>query len=619
MQNDNIINKARRLGLDATDVNKIAAQVGVDSSDLDTLENILDERLEEQSINQRNLVDTHNKFNPGNLDNSSFGEREYNQAKNQNGGFDNNYYSNRGKDLDKKVEDAEQEKNNSQKEQIKKNDNGEEVRSLKNKNIFDKVKDNANLLKAKNDRIQNKISNAKANAYRMSHPKEVVKDKVSETAKEGAKKIGQKASETGKQVAKQTGKALLAFIKKNPYVLGVILIVFFIILLLLFLMGVASNSNYFQEECDIFPMNDTRLSRDDFIIKLTEYFQNEPKEYGDVFLENAGNIYDISISNNINPELVVVRAIAEGGSPGKETNNYWGIKCYNGQDSCETYESFDLGVLSFIEIVAEYETVTEMMQRYAYIGDYWYNPGSSSLGGCYYFPYIRSFMSENRAFDLELVCEESKKCYDGTQPSCTETTEEDQEAYAEYNVSIMADLREKIFGLEPEVCDKFNAECALYNQWDSKWGYIHLGSSAANMSKYGCAVTALAIGISCSGTDLTVENFDAGLFVRYLNQGNCFDIHGNINWTCKAISDVAPAVKHVTRVNFAGKTTSEKNAIIDSYNDGHHFIILHNNVQGHFVVYSSTASLTYEAMDPNGGKIAHHAISAIDRIEVFEY
>ena len=75
-----------------------------------------------------------------------------------------------------------------------------------------------------------------------------------------------------------------------------------------------------------------------------------------------------------------------------------------------------------------------MMKKYAYIGKYWYNPGSWSTGGCIYFNYIRQYMSTGRQSTVNSVCNSSNHC-DTSGGVCTGTTDEDQTAYATWQVA----------------------------------------------------------------------------------------------------------------------------------------------------------------------------------------
>ena len=195
-----------------------------------------------------------------------------------------------------------------------------------------------------------------------------------------------------------------------------------------------------------FSVHETSLTEDQFCSGLRTYCNNH--DCG-VFSVNCNQIYKTSISANVNPELVVARAMCEGFSPGGSTNNYWGIACTNtgGGKDCQTYSSLDAGIRGFASVVSKYNTASEMMSKYAYIGAYWYNPGSWSTGGCKYFSYIRQYMSTSRQSTVAGVCGSSAHC-DTSGGQCTPTTSEDQNAYATWQVANkMGPIRYNIWGL----------------------------------------------------------------------------------------------------------------------------------------------------------------------------
>lgn len=200
-----------------------------------------------------------------------------------------------------------------------------------------------------------------------------------------------------------------------------------------------------------FSVHETSLSKEEFASKVRAYCLTNScsSTFMNVFVSNIESIYDVSINANVNPELVIIRGSKEGMSPGGSTNNYWGIGCTNGSGvgACHRYSSLTEGVKGFANVVSQYETVSQMMGRYAYIGAVWYNPGSWSLGGCKYLPYISKYMSASRASYVEGVCSSSKTCETKGQTSCTPTTQEDQDAYAMYNASSMVNMRYVMFGL----------------------------------------------------------------------------------------------------------------------------------------------------------------------------
>lgn len=197
-----------------------------------------------------------------------------------------------------------------------------------------------------------------------------------------------------------------------------------------------------------FSVHETSLTKEEFVTKVRSYCNTHTcsSTMRNVFAGHAEEIYDYSIANNVNPELVVIRAMNEGFSPGGSTNNYWGIKCYNGQgtSACAKYSSLSAGIAGFASAVSGYENASDMMSKYAYIGTYWYNPGSWSLGGCPYYSYINKYMSSSRSVVVGNACSASS-C---SGSSCLKTTDEDQKAYATWQVNDkMVPLRYNIFGL----------------------------------------------------------------------------------------------------------------------------------------------------------------------------
>ncbi len=198
-----------------------------------------------------------------------FGEREYNAAKDEKGHYDKNYYAERQKDLDQKVAEADSER----KKNWKMNEGHEDERpesdgsNNSNKNVWDKVKDQANYANARKDQMANKVANVKNKAYQVTHPGEILKDKASEKIQEKTDDLKQavkdKISKLNKnqatkqakdQAKKNVGKVIGEFIKKNPTLLiyaGVIIAVLFIIIFIILLFSDSDllYSYDYQEAC----------------------------------------------------------------------------------------------------------------------------------------------------------------------------------------------------------------------------------------------------------------------------------------------------------------------------------------------------------------------------------
>ena len=262
MQSDNIIEKARQLGLNtgnssssADNLRTIASQVGLSEFnsmyDLNKLENILDQRLSEaRDAEKANISDIEQLDNGGPIRNEKFGQKEYDKAK-KDGVYDSNHYKAKQQELDKKAEELNQERQKNWK--MKNGENGPvkaDGSNTKRKSKMDRVMDNLNYAKAKKDAITNKIDEAKANTYNALHPvehaKNLAKSKAKNAVNQAKKQVGNKA----KMAAKAAGKKIVAFIAANPWVLIVLGIILAIIIIVLVVASSNSGYGHFKEECN---------------------------------------------------------------------------------------------------------------------------------------------------------------------------------------------------------------------------------------------------------------------------------------------------------------------------------------------------------------------------------
>ena len=376
--------------------------------------------------------------------------------------------------------------------------------------------------------------------------------------------------------------------------------------------------------CSPISMNKTTLSREEFILLAQKYGTMKAK--AKALAEHAGLIYDIATSNNMNPELVFVRADVEGYSPGVNYN-YWGIGCTNtgGLAACKSYASISEGVSAFLKTISNYTSLNDFY-KYAFLGRYWYNPGSWGLGGC---PYASSIYGENIPERVINACAKDKYCPAEGGYDCVATTEEEQQLYANFQSRTMISARKKIFGLDADTCETQGTlgepgkgSCTIWKQSDSRWGNIKLGSSSTNMKESGCAVTSIAIAISCSGVEINnVAGFNPGVLVERLNREGGFK-GGSIYWNNVAIKYFAPSFQYGGNINLTGSATDKINTVI-SNNTGHMSILLHfvneRHSSGHWVVFKSASGETFTVYDPAYGKINTYHASEADRMIIYRY
>lgn len=275
------------------------------------------------------------------------------------------------------------------------------------------------------------------------------KEKLKQGTKDGVKKAGKATGEAVKKAGTAAAKGIFALATNPataPFFWAGIIIFTIIIMVPVFIAifnggsdGDSSNGDVASNVNSIISLTHTNLSKEEFVAacdKMTVH-----KE----FYSKCDIMYDMAIKSHFNPEMIVLRAYVEGYSPGASNNNYWGLGCYNGASAadCLHYSSFEDGVQAFIDNVSQYETLEQMLGKYAYIGDYWYNPGSSGSGGCYYYTSVKKYLSDSRAKKVEPHCAKGALC---SGSSCLPTTDEDQLAYTRYQSESMVNAGNVVFG-----------------------------------------------------------------------------------------------------------------------------------------------------------------------------
>lgn len=206
------------------------------------------------------------------------------------------------------------------------------------------------------------------------------------------------------------------------------------------------------------PFNNSSYTKEEFVARVKAYYTQDNvcsssnssyetrcNSFKNDILTYVEDLYTIGTSQNINPELFVARSLLEGYSPGTGYN-YFGYTCYNtSSGSCTTFTSFKVAANTFFSNASQYTSLEGMMSRYAYLGDYWYNPGSSSVGGCYYKNYVYPDGVPSRVED---ACSKSKEgsCDVGSTNTCVATNDEDKAGYTAFQVRRMEEVIEMIFG-----------------------------------------------------------------------------------------------------------------------------------------------------------------------------
>ena len=201
---------------------------------------------------------------------------------------------------------------------------------------------------------------------------------------------------------------------------------------------------------DSLPYDSTPLSRDEFINAVTNFLSSgNYASWAQYFIDNAGAIYDMGQEKNINPELIYIFARKETSFKTNDINtehyNYYGYAVYNGQSVGKLFSSFMEGVEALYDWFVKAGSMHGIVQKYSYLGTYLANPGSSGSGGCYY---LKIIYGENYS-----RCASSYKCSSVKGgPGCVLTTEEERNAYLDWQAEKYLVHRKDIFNLSGTVC-----------------------------------------------------------------------------------------------------------------------------------------------------------------------
>ncbi len=385
-----------------------------------------------------------------------------------------------------------------------------------------------------------------------------------------------------------------------------------------------SSNSSLTSDCSGFSLTGTTLSREEFIAKVNSFSGN--KNDFAVLRDNAGLIYDLSIENNFNPELVYTRAEVEGYSPGGSSYNYYGIGCTNTNPNCTRYSSVSEGVLGFIKLMKSYNVSSLFdvynVRHYAYIGSYWYEGGSGS-GGCYYINSIAKYYVNKERYNLV------KNACDTNTGATLPTNDEDQEAYSYFQIEKMTNFRKSIFDIDATNCDDGSygeytygsGKCPTWGQGDTRWGNISLGNSGSNMSSIGCLITSLSMAIACSNTEIAGgDNFNPGVLATYFNNNSGFNSNGAFKWI--SMTKIAPSFKEVNPRIFLDENNAA--AIIkENLDNGYAVVAFSSKISSsgeHWVYVKKINGSKVTVNDPAGkGAQKQYDASVFSRIAVYSY
>lgn len=118
-----------------------------------------------------------------------------------------------------------------------------------------------------------------------------------------------------------------------------------------------------------------------------------------------------------------------------------------------------------------------------------------------------------------------------------------------------------------------------WRQGDKIWKDIPLGSGGTTVGKAGCLATSMAKIIAMSGTQVTINSFNPGTMVKYLNTHGGFS-GSNWIWNAPQASGLAPNFVHGGSVSLSGKSKTEKISTVKQYLDQGYYLVLQVKCDG---------------------------------------
>lgn len=112
-----------------------------------------------------------------------------------------------------------------------------------------------------------------------------------------------------------------------------------------------------------------------------------------------------------------------------------------------------------------------------------------------------------------------------------------------------------------------------WRQKGESWSNLPLGSNGYTIGQIGCLATSVAKVIAMSGTKVTIDNFNPGTMVTYLNKHGGFS-GSNWLWNSPQQTGLTPNFIHRGSVNLQGKSRQEKALKAKEYLSRGYYLIL---------------------------------------------
>ena len=158
--------------------------------------------------------------------------------------------------------------------------------------------------------------------------------------------------------------------------------------------------------------------------------------------------------------------------------------------------------------------------------------------------------------------------------------------------------------IQKSSCDGSGGTCSTgewstWRQGDPQWGSIEMGGSGETIAQIGCLVTSVSVQIARSGVETSINPFNPGTFVEFLNKNGGFARGGNFVWASP--QKAAPRFVYGGAVSVSGMSQSQKlNAIKELVSQQGVYVVaeVKGNTGQHWVAVIGVNGSTVEMVDP---------------------
>lgn len=214
----------------------------------------------------------------------------------------------------------------------------------------------------------------------------------------------------------------------------------------------------------------------------------------------------------------------------------------------------------------------------------------------------------SRFYTMSNICEkgfiggtyDSVKNYNTESDAAKERYQKKKDVIAEEIIEIAEKYRER-YGAEDNLCSVAGSittsEITNWRQCDDAWGSITLGSGGVSVCKWGCTTTSISYIIAKSGTALSVQSFNPGVYAKTQSAYS----GSLIAWNHSGVAPNAHDLGARTDMNTGNYVSKIESIISTAYNGKQQYVVIELKKNGgtHWVAVDHVENGQVYVLDPS--------------------